>query len=192
MPLPEAIRVAGEIAEALLEAHAVGFLHRDLKPANIMLTQQGHVKVMDFGLAKRVEDPPSPDAATRAIGEPQLTAQGVIVGTPDYMSPEQLKGLPLDVRSDLFSFGVMLAEMTGGRHPFRKPSTIETCSAVLSDRPALSGEHPSGSAGSCCSAWSPRRPRIAPRPSRMCAPIWRRWRQRPVQPPRKPMHASPR
>ena len=84
--------MAGEIAEALLEAHAVGFLHRDLKPANIMLTQQGHVKVMDFGLAKRVEDLPSPDAATRAIGEPQLTAQGVIVGTPDYMSPEQLKG----------------------------------------------------------------------------------------------------
>jgi TolB-like protein/Flp pilus assembly protein TadD len=144
MPLQEAIRVAGEIAEALLEAHAVGFLHRDLKPANIMLTQQGHVKVMDFGLAKRVDDLPSPDAATRAIGEPQLTAQGVIVGTPDYMSPEQLKGQPLDVRSDLFSFGVMLAEMTGGRHPFRKPSTIETCSAVLSGPPSLSGDIPQG------------------------------------------------
>ena len=144
MPLPEAIRVAGEIAEALLEAHAVGFLHRDLKPANIMLTQQGHVKVMDFGLAKRVEDLPSPDAATRAIGEPQLTAQGVIVGTPDYMSPEQLKGLTLDVRSDLFSFGVILAEMTSGRHPFRKPSTIETCSAVLSQPPSLSRDIPPG------------------------------------------------
>ena len=144
MPLPEAIRVAGEIAEALLEAHAVGFLHRDLKPANIMLTQQGHVKVMDFGLAKRVEDLVSPDTATRAIGEPQLTAQGVIVGTPDYMSPEQLKGQPLDARSDLFSFGVMLAEMTGGRHPFRKQSTIETCSAVLSGPPSLSGDIPLG------------------------------------------------
>ena len=147
MPLQEAIRVAGEIAEALLEAHAVGFLHRDLKPANIMLTQQGHVKVMDFGLAKRVEDLPSPDAATRAIGEPQLTAQGVIVGTPDYMSPEQLKGQPLDVRSDLFSFGVMLAEMTGGRHPFRKRSTIETCSAVLSEPPALPPDIPQGVTG---------------------------------------------
>ena len=86
----------------------------------------------------------SPDAATRAIGEPQLTAQGVIVGTPDYMSPEQLKGRPLDARSDLFSFGVMLAEMTGGRHPFRKQSTIETCSAVLSGPPSLGGDIPLG------------------------------------------------
>ena len=154
MPLPEAIRVAGEIAEALLEAHAVGFLHRDLKPANIMLTQQGHVKVMDFGLAKRVEDLVAPDAATRAIGEPQLTAQGVIVGTPDYMSPEQLKGQPLDARSDLFSFGVMLAEMTGGRHPFRKQSTIETCSAVPL-RAALTGRRPPS--GSAASAGAPGR-----------------------------------
>src|SRR5712692_1253302 len=75
MPLPDALRVAGEIAEALQEAHAGGFLHRDLKPANIMLTQQGHVKVMDFGLAKRIEDLPPPDAATREMGA-QLTAHG--------------------------------------------------------------------------------------------------------------------
>ena len=68
LPLPEALRIAGEIAEALQEAHAGRFLHRDLKPANIMLTQQGHVKVMDFGLAKRVEDLPSPDRATREMG----------------------------------------------------------------------------------------------------------------------------
>ena len=93
MPLPEALRVAGEIAEALQEAHARRFLHRDLKPANIMLTEQGHVKVMDFGLAKRVEDLPSPDQATREIGATQLTAHGSIVGTPDYMSPEQVKGV---------------------------------------------------------------------------------------------------
>ena len=106
-----ALRVAGEIAEALQEAHARRFLHRDLKPANIMLTEQGHVKVMDFGLAKRVEDLPSPDQATREIGAAQLTAHGSIVGTPDYMSPEQVKGVTLDARSDLFSFGVILAEM---------------------------------------------------------------------------------
>ena len=103
--------MAGEIAEALQEAHARRFLHRDLKPANIMLTEQGHVKVMDFGLAKRVEDLPSPDQATGEIGAAQLTAHGSIVGTPDYMSPEQVKGVTLDARSDLFSFGVILAEM---------------------------------------------------------------------------------
>ena len=142
MPLPDALRVAGEIAEALEEAHAGGFLHRDLKPANVMLTPQGHAKVMDFGLAKRVEVLPAPDAATREMGGGALTVQGTILGTPDYMSPEQMKGAPLDVRSDLFSFGVMLAEMTSGKHPFRKPSTMETFSAVLAEPPALGGDIP--------------------------------------------------
>jgi eukaryotic-like serine/threonine-protein kinase len=143
IPLPEALRLAGEIAEALQEAHARGFLHRDLKPANVMLTEQGHVKVMDFGLAKRVEERVAPDAATREMTA-QLTAHGTIVGTPDYMSPEQVKGAALDARSDVFSFGVILAEMTGGRHPFRKPSTMETFSAVLSEPPALAGGSPRG------------------------------------------------
>lgn len=86
LPLSDALRLAGEIAKALHEAHARRFLHRDLKPANIMLTEQGHVKVMDFGLAKRVEPLPSPDQATREVGATQLTAHGSIVGTPDYMS----------------------------------------------------------------------------------------------------------
>ena len=141
LPLPDALRVAGEIAEALQEAHAGRFLHRDLKPANIMLTQQGHVKIMDFGLAKRVE-PPSADQATREMETAQLTAHGSIVGTPDYMSPEQVRGAPLDERSDLFSFGVILAEMISGRHPFRQPSTAETFSAVLREPPALSEDIP--------------------------------------------------
>src|SRR4029453_877979 len=139
LPLPDALRAAGEIAEALQEAHARRFLHRDLKPANIMLTKQGHVKVMDFGLAKRVEEVPSPDQATREMAA-QLTAHGNIVGTPDYMSPEQVKGVTLDERSDLFSFGVILAEMIGGRHPFRQPSTGETLSAVLREPPDLTGD----------------------------------------------------
>ena len=143
MPLAEALRLAGEIAEALQEAHARGILHRDLKPANIMLTQQGHVKIMDFGLAKRLTEQPGPDSSTIEVPA-QLTQPGTILGTPDYMSPEQVKGLSLDVRSDLFSFGVILAEMLSGRHPFHKSSTAETFAAVLTEPPALSADIPPG------------------------------------------------
>jgi eukaryotic-like serine/threonine-protein kinase len=144
LPLAETLRLAGEIAEALEEAHARGFLHRDLKPANVMLASQGHVKVMDFGLAKKLEPSSSPDDATRELAASPLTTQGAVVGTPDYMSPEQMKGQPLDARSDLFSFGVMLAEMAGGRHPFRRPSAIETCTAVLGEPPEIGADVPSG------------------------------------------------
>jgi serine/threonine-protein kinase len=144
LPLNDALHIAGEIAEALQEAHARRFLHRDLKPANIMLSQQGHVKVMDFGLAKRVEDLPSSDQGTRELGTAQLTVHGTIVGTPDYMSPEQVKGVTLDSRSDLFSFGVILAEMISGRHPFRQPSMGETLAAVLREPPDLTGDIPHG------------------------------------------------
>jgi serine/threonine protein kinase len=88
MPLSDTLHVAGEIAEALQEAHARRFLHRDLKPANVMLTQQGHVKVMDFGLAKRVADQPSADSSPSSleVGGAQLTAPGTILGTPDYVA----------------------------------------------------------------------------------------------------------
>src|SRR5258708_7433748 len=144
MPLPETLHLAGEIAEALQEAHERGIHHRDLKPSNIMLTQQGHVKIMDFGLAKRLAYLPRADDATVDIASAQLTAPGTILGTPDYMSPEQVKGLPLDIRSDLFSFGVVLAEMAGARHPFRKKSTIETFSAVLCDPPDFNSDMPAG------------------------------------------------
>ena len=144
LPLSDALHIAGEIAEALQEAHAGRILHRDLKPANIMLSQQGHVKVMDFGLAKRVEELPPPDQATREMGTAQLTVHGTIVGTPDYMSPEQVKGVALDSRSDLFSLGVILAEMISGRHPFRQPSMGETLAAVLREPPDLSDDIPHG------------------------------------------------
>ena len=90
---------------------------------------------MDFGLAKRVEDTASADVHTVEATAAQLTAHGGIVGTPDYMSPEQVKGGTLDSRSDLFSFGVMLAEMINGKHPFRQPSVGETLAAVLREPP---------------------------------------------------------
>jgi serine/threonine protein kinase/tetratricopeptide (TPR) repeat protein len=134
VPLSEVLRIAGEIAEAIEEAHANRFIHRDLKPGNVMLTVQGHVKVMDFGLAKRVArsefDPALADAAP-------LSAQGTISGTPQYMSPEQLTGGTLDQRSDLFSFGVVLGELLTGRHPFRRNSPLETMTAILHDPPDL-------------------------------------------------------
>ncbi len=142
MPLDETLRLSGEVAEALEAAHARGILHRDLKPANIMLPSQGHVKVMDFGLAKRLVEAPSPEAETIDAREAALTSRGAIIGTPDYMSPEQMKGQPLDPRSDLFALGVVMAEMLGGRHPFRKSSTAETFSAVLSHPPELAADIP--------------------------------------------------
>jgi serine/threonine protein kinase len=142
MPLSETLRVAGEMADALEEAHAKRLLHRDLKPSNIMITHQGHVKVMDFGLAKRIADQPHDAGSTVSVEmrSAQLTVPGMLLGTPDYMSPEQVKGLTLDVRSDLFSFGVILAEMISGRNPFRRPSMMETLSAVLRDSPDFGGD----------------------------------------------------
>ncbi|PWU04658.1 MAG: hypothetical protein C5B51_16385 [Terriglobia bacterium] len=131
MNLPEALRIAGEIAEAVAEAHANHFIHRDLKPGNIILTVQGHIKVLDFGLAKRIEP--------RAAGsdEVPLTGSGMVSGTPQYMSPEQAACGAVDQRSDLFSFGIILAELVTGRHLFRRNSPLETVAAILRDPPDL-------------------------------------------------------
>ena len=143
MPLPEALRVAGEIAEALQEAHARGILHRDLKPSNIALTQQGHVKVMDFGVARRLAE--STTTGDSGSDTPlQLTEPGMVLGTPSYMSPEQVKGEALDARSDQFAFGVILAEMVGGQHPFKKASKAETISALLTSPPSVGTGVPQG------------------------------------------------
>ena len=134
LPLQEGVRLAAEIAEAVDFAHARRIVHRDLKPHNIMLTADGHVKVMDFGIAKRLTSGDA-DLSTIVGG---MTATGEIIGTPAYMSPEQLRGEPVDARSDVFAFGLVLYEMLTGTHPYRKTTTIETASAILNDpQPSL-------------------------------------------------------
>jgi eukaryotic-like serine/threonine-protein kinase len=142
LPLRETLQMACEIAEALEEAHEKRIVHRDLKPSNIMLTLKGHTKIMDFGLAKQlvpevdsdVEATMTDAERTRTATE-GLTKEGMVVGTIDYMSPEQARGEPVDARSDIFSFGVVLYEMLSGKNPFHRQSQIETLSAILRDGP---------------------------------------------------------
>jgi serine/threonine protein kinase len=128
--LKETLRIAAEIAEALASAHARGIVHRDLKPSNIMLTLDGHVKVMDFGLAKQV---PAGSIAAEETATLTLTEAGATPGTLVFMSPEQLKGERADARSDIFSFGLILCEMITGVHPFLKDSPLKTACAILNE-----------------------------------------------------------
>jgi len=129
LPLKDALQTAVEIAEALEAAHKNDIVHRDLKPSNIMLTSDGHVKVMDFGLAKRV----TPSEGQEEEITTALTREGSTLGTLPYMSPEQVRGQEVDARSDIFSFGVVLYEMLAGVNPFKKGGHMETAKAVLSD-----------------------------------------------------------
>ncbi len=139
MPLKEIVRTATEIAEALEVAHDHGIVHRDLKPSNIMLGRVGHVKVMDFGLAKQLRRALGSDATETVASS--LTIPGSIIGTIDYMSPEQLRGQDVDSRSDIFSFGIILYEAVTGAHPFRKQFAVDTASAILACNPPPARPH---------------------------------------------------
>ncbi len=133
LPVEKFFQIAVPLADALSAAHERGITHRDLKPANIMFTADGRVKVLDFGLAKlHAPDSSStdPELPTQA-----LTQEGMVMGTVPYMSPEQVQGKPVDKRSDLFSMGVILYEMSTGQRPFRGESSADLVSSILRDSP---------------------------------------------------------
>ncbi len=135
MSVARSLEIGAEIADALAAAHANGVLHRDLKPANVMMTPNGRVKVLDFGLAKMLasEDAPANDTATR-------TQPGRLLGTPAYMAPERLRGQPGDHRADIFSLGVIVFELLTGRRPFEGSDLVALIANVITQVPPLASE----------------------------------------------------
>ena len=130
----EVVDIGAQIADGLAAAHTAGLVHRDVKPENVMITGDGRVKILDFGLAKPLIAEASAQATRTIISHP-----GMVVGTIGYVSPEQVRGGEVDARSDIFSLGLVLYEMTAGQRPFNSPTTVETLNAILKDpgeRPA--------------------------------------------------------
>src|SRR3984893_187703 len=132
LPVEQIVEIASALADALAAAHEKGIVHRDLKPANVMVSSEGRVKVLDFGLAKDVG---AADPADATLTSDHRTQAGMVMVVPAYMSPEQPSGRPLDHRTDIFSLGVVLHEMATGRRPFDGSSSAELVSAILRDTP---------------------------------------------------------
>ena len=138
LAIPQALRFATEIAEGLARAHRSNVIHRDLKPENVMIGHDGHPKILDFGLAKILEDreqqPTVSNIEQAETLQTELTRRGAILGTPAYMSPEQARSETVDARSDLFSFGCMLYEMVTGKTPFRGKTHMDTLAEILNKK----------------------------------------------------------
>ncbi len=155
MPVERIVGIGTAMAEALTAAHDKGIVHRDLKPANVMVTVDGRVKVLDFGLAK-IAGTLAGEPLNSEMATDLYTRDGVVMGTMPYMSPEQVAGLTVDQRTDIFSLGALLYEMASGRRPFAGASQAALVSSILRDAPA--GERAS------------RRPVRRPRPGRQTLP----------------------
>jgi Tol biopolymer transport system component/tRNA A-37 threonylcarbamoyl transferase component Bud32 len=131
----KAIHYATQIAQGLAAAHEKGIVHRDLKPENLFITRDGHVKILDFGLAKLTQPVEAEASMTALPTSAPATEPGMVLGTVGYMSPEQVRGQPADHRTDIFSFGLILYEMLAGRAAFRRETGAETMTAILKEDP---------------------------------------------------------